>query len=132
MSDQEGSDGLRRPQWSPNGQLLAAYSEGHLQLFDFTTGQSEKLIELERYRGFYWSADSQYIYYSDPFFRGFDRSVHRVNIRDKTVEKIVTVGDTRTAWGVFDEWIGITPDGAPMLLRDSSIHHIYALDWQPD
>ena len=132
VSDLEGSDGLFYPSWSPDGRFLAASSKDHLQLFDFSTGRSEKLVKAKTIGVHYWTRDSQYLYYADPFFRGSDRAVYRINIRDKTTEKIVTVGDTRAVSGVVDQWIGVTPDGAPMLLRDLSIHHIYALDWPPD
>ncbi len=33
------------------------------------------------------------------------------------------------AWGVHGMWIGVDPDGAPIMLKDISIHHIYKLDW---
>jgi hypothetical protein len=57
--------------------------------------------------------------------------VHRLDVRSRVIEKIAGVGSVRPAWGVWAMWVGVTPDGAPMLLRDLSIHHIYALDWLP-
>ena len=29
-------------------------------------------------------------------------------------------------------WVGVSPDGNPMILRDHSIHNIYALKWRAD
>ncbi len=50
------------------------------------------LIENVRFEGHYWASDSQYVYFYDWFWRAANRSVYRVNIRDKPVEKIATVG----------------------------------------
>jgi Tol biopolymer transport system component len=132
ISDLEGSDGLRWPRWSPDGRHIAAYADASLHLFDVDKGQSEKLVELEEYEGHFWAKDSQHIYYSDPFYSGPDRSLYRLHIGDKTSEKIATVGNTQMAWGMWGPWIGISPEGAPLALRDLSIHHIYALDWPRD
>ena len=52
-------------------------------------------------------------------------------IADGAVEKIAGLGDVRIPWGVRGMWVGITAGGVPMMLRDLSIHHIYALDWLP-
>jgi hypothetical protein len=77
----------------------------------------------------FWSKDENYVYYNDPFWRAPDQAVYRVNIHDKTVEKIARLGEVLSPWGVQGPWVGVTPDGAPIQLRDLSIHHIYALDW---
>ena len=58
-----------------------------------------------------------------------DGGVHRVNIADGSSETIAPVGSIRSALGIFGPWVGIDPDGAPLMLRDLSIHHIYELDW---
>jgi len=58
-----------------------------------------------------------------------DRSLYRVNINDKVVEKILQIGEVRTSWGVYGPWVGVDPDGAALVLRDLSIDNIYALDW---
>jgi Tol biopolymer transport system component len=132
VSNLQGSDDLFRPRWSPDGRYVAARSNDSLQLIDFTTGLAEALIEDVQLEGFYWANDGQHIYYYDPFWRGPDRAVYRVDIRDKTVEMVARTGGVRPSWGVVNMWVGVTRDGAPLLLRDLSIHHIYALDWQPD
>lgn len=131
-SELKGSEGLYWPRWSPVGGLIAAYGDEHLQLLRIDEGQTEALTPLADYDGHYWAKDGRHIYHSDPFYDGRDRSIHRIDIGTKTKETIATVGTTRMAWGVYGPWIGIAPDGAPLLLRDVSIHHIYSLDWQPD
>jgi hypothetical protein len=45
------------------------------------------------------------------------------------LEQIGTLRHSRWVFGVIGLWVGYTPDGSPLHLRDQSIHHIYALDW---
>lgn len=132
VSDIEGTDELFSPQWSPDGRYLATKSNRSLVLFDRTTGSKETLLADVRFMAHYWANDGEYIYYHDPFWRAPDQMVYRVNIQDKSVDNIARTGDVLTSWGVWYPWVGITPDGAPVQLRDLSIHHIYALDWLPD
>ncbi len=129
VSELEGSDGLRGPRWSPDGRYLAAHSTDHrrLLLFDWSTGRWTELAETEVLDQ-YWSGDGSYLHIRSEFWRG---ELSRVRIRDGAVEPIATVENVRWAWGVGGMWVGFTPDGSPLLLRDLSIHHIYALDWNP-
>ena len=129
----EGSDGLLGPRWSPDGRYLATYSEGSLRLFDLTTGHVDELLKTDSpLAGGSWAADGESVYFHHPFYLPGKNFVYNVNIRDKAVEKAAAIGDMRVVWGIFGMWSGVTPDGSPILLRDLSIHHIYALDWQPD
>ncbi len=132
VSEIEGTDELLSPRWSPNGRYLATESNHSLVLFDRATGSKETLLEDVELAAHYWANDGQFIYYHDPFWRAQDRAIYRVDIRDKTVDKIARTGDVLASWGVWNPWVGITPDGAPIQLRDLSIHHIYALDWLPE
>jgi Tol biopolymer transport system component len=134
VSELEGSEGLRRPLWSPNGQYLLAHLDNDLMLYDLAAGRQEVLLKNVISEGYSWTPGSQYITYYEPFWRATERWTYRVNINEKTPEKIAVVGGAkaRPTWGVFGAWVGSAPDGAPLMLRDQSIHHIYALDWQPD
>lgn len=126
-----GTDGLAWPRWSPDGRHLAAYCGDALCLFDQGSKRRHVLVEGLQIGDFYWSRDSQHLYLIDPFYFAADRWVHRLDIRSKAIERVARIGVARSAWGVWAMWAGIAPDGAPLLLRDLSIHHIYALDWLP-
>jgi len=132
VTDLKGSKELDIPRWSRNGRYLAAHSEDSLILFNFETGLSETLVANVSRGHYIWANDNQHIYYYGNYSRGPDRSLYRVNINDKVVEKVVRFGEVRTSWGVNGPWVGVDPDGAALLLRDQSIDNIYALDWLPE
>jgi Tol biopolymer transport system component len=129
VSDMEGSDDLWAPRWSPDGNHIAAISNGSLKLFNVSTGSVETLLDRARFGGWYWAADSQYVYYHDSVWSAPYRSVYRVNIEDKTVHEVAPFGNVKTAWGAWGIWVGVSPEGVPIMLRDLSIHHINVLDW---
>lgn len=131
ITDLEDSDGLAWPRWSPDGRYIAAYCEDALCLFDIESGRRRLLMEGLQFVDYFWSSDSRYLYLIDSIFLTADRSVHRLDIRTRAIEKVAGVAGVRSAWGVWGLWVGVAPDGAPLLLRDLSIHHIYALGWLP-
>jgi WD40 repeat protein len=131
ITELAGTEGLTWPKWSPDGRHLVAYCGDSLCVFDIESQSSQLLVEGMQIGDYFWSSDSQHVYLMDPFYFTLERSVHRLDVRSRVIEKIAGVGSVRPAWGVWAMWVGVTPDGAPMLLRDLSIHHIYALDWLP-
>jgi hypothetical protein len=52
----------------------------------------------------------------------------RFRISDSSLERIASLQDVRRT-GVFGwPWVGLTPDDNPLILRDTGIEEIYALD----
>ena len=62
----------------------------------------------------------------------FQEFVHRLDIANRTMTKIALLGHERSASGTRGHWVGISPSGNPMLLRDKSNNNIYALEWNRD
>jgi len=122
-----GSDGLWSPRWSPDGRYVAALSNDvkTLLLFDF---KSNKWTELAKAHFEYptWSRDSAYIYFNTG---GDDAAFFKVRIRDRKLERIVSLKNLPRNAGIFGAWAGLAPDGSPLFLRDSNFDEIYALDW---
>jgi len=74
-----------------------------------------------------WSGDSKYVYVgAKTGAQGY--SFYRVGIANHQLERVATVEVPEGTTGVWGTWMGVTPDGSPLLLRDQSIHEIYALD----
>ena len=55
--------------------------------------------------------------------------VYRIVVADHRVERVLSLEKERWVSGVAGIWVGIAPDGSFMFLRDQSVQHIYALDW---
>jgi len=121
------SSGYFAPGWSPNGRYVAALTSSgqRIMLFDFKTGAWSELANgsgLLR-----WSRDSQYLYY---LRYGPDSAVMRVRVGDSHVEEVAGLKGIRQAGRLAGLDFGVTPDGAPLILRDIGTQEIYSLDWQ--
>jgi hypothetical protein len=73
-----------------------------------------------------WSHDGKYFYFDK--FRETDPAIFRLRLSDHTLEKVVSLKNVPRAWGSLGWWMGLAPDDAPVVLRDTSIEEIYALD----
>jgi eukaryotic-like serine/threonine-protein kinase len=129
VSKLPGSDGLYSPRWSPDGRYIAAIPLDSLKLmlFDLT---SQKWTELARIFVAYptWSRDGRYLYFDGILDN--QEGYYRVQVSDRKLERICSMQGFQAAGGAFGNWSGIAPDESPLLVRDSSIQEIYALDWE--
>jgi Tol biopolymer transport system component len=130
VSTLPGSEGLRWPRWSRDGRYVTAFSapnnKWNLMLFDFQTQKWEELAA--GYAGFpNWSKDGKYVYYWG--VQQGTRGAFRVGIRDRKVERVVSFTEIQST-GTGGNWLGLAPDDSPLLLRDTSIQEIYALEWE--
>jgi len=121
------SEGFYSPRWSPDGRYIAALQadSNTLGIFDLS---GKKWSELGKIGVAYpnWSRDSKYIY-----FRSLPEDqawLCRLRIADAKLERLGSLKDIRQT-GVFGWWwVGLTPDGSPLLLRDIGTEEIYSLD----
>ncbi|HYK37813.1 winged helix-turn-helix domain-containing protein [Alloacidobacterium sp.] len=120
-----GSDGLYSPRVSPNGLYIAALSNDStkLMLFDTATNHWSMLAESEHIGYNEWSRDGNYVY-----VRTNPQELIRVNIKDRAVESVLSFRDFPQSGDIYAGWVGLTPDGAPLLMRDRSVQEIYGLD----
>jgi hypothetical protein len=111
--------------WSPNGNSLAVGGFSGRR-------QSDSHFEPDnapdfRAAAFHWTILTALV----PFDTlGADPAFFRVRIRDRKVERIVSLSDIRRSVGSFGPWTGLAPDGSPLIQRDVSLDEIYALDWE--
>jgi Tol biopolymer transport system component len=123
------SEGLFSPRWSPNGRYIAALSRDNtsLKLFDFKSRKWSDWVVTAAGSVNYpvWSADSKSIYYDD--FVNNDESIRRVNLGEKSPERVFVLGRIDRYVGAFGPWSGRMPDGSWMFVRDHSTQEVYKL-----
>lgn len=122
-----GSESLDSPVLSPDGRFLAAATSDRqkLMLFDFAI---QKWVELAKtdIGAVNWTRDGKYLYFDSG--SGRDQAISRVHIADRKLERVTELKDFRRVKSDVYQWGGLTPDGAPLLLRDVGTHEVYALD----
>jgi len=93
-------------------------------LFDFDSQKWQDLVKGSiGYPN--WSRDSKYVCFDDYYPSAY----YRVRVSDRKVEKVASLAGITLAPGPFGVWTGLAPDDSPMLLLDTSIDEIYAVDW---
>ena len=127
VTEVPGSQGLYSPRWSPDGQFLAAMTgdSGTLLLYNFAS-QHWTEIAKGSFGWLNWSHDSRYVYMKDFAGKG---SVVRVDIKTHKLERVVDLtGFSDTGQGGGS--LALSPDDAPLMLRDTGTQDVYALDWK--
>ena len=121
-----GSEGYFGAAWSPDGRYIAANAidSQTIVLFNFATG---KWTNLDSGTGVLrWSPDSRFLYHLS-YENG--PAVVRVRMSDRKVERIAPLNSVRLAGFLAGVAFGLTPDGVPIILRDTGTEEIYSLDW---
>jgi hypothetical protein len=75
-----------------------------------------------------WSYDSQYVYFDTQ--SNSDPAIYRVRSSDHKLETVASLKNLRRVILPFWAWMGLTPDGSPLLMRDTGTQEVYALDLQ--
>ncbi|HEV2232323.1 MAG TPA: protein kinase [Terriglobia bacterium] len=123
VSTLPGSDDVFSPRWSPDGRYMAAlpYNSLGLRLYDFKTRKWSVLTSsFVGYPSF--SHDGQHIY----FLQG--SLVERIRVPDGKVEQVASLKGFQLT-GYFGLWLGLSPDDAPLLLKNTGTEDIVSMDW---
>jgi eukaryotic-like serine/threonine-protein kinase len=122
-----GSENLIAPALSPDGRFVAAATSDRLKLmlFDFSTQKWAELANTD-VGALNWTRDSKYLYFDSG--SGLDPAISRVSVADRKLERVTGLKDFRQVEFAFYPWSGLTPDGAPLVLRDVGTQEVYALD----
>jgi Tol biopolymer transport system component len=121
-------ESLGWPQRSPDGRyLIGTTLDGQrLMLFDFTTKKWSDLLHATN--GWtQWSADSKYVYFDSG--ASADPAIYRVSLATRHLERIASLKDFRRVVQPWASWMGLTPDGSPLVRRDTGSQEVYALDF---
>ncbi len=124
-----GAESLIVPALSPDGRFLAAATSDRLKLmlFDFAI---QKWVELAKtdIGTVSWTRDGKYLYFDSG--SGLDPAISRVRMANRKLERVTGFKDFRRVEFSSYPWSGLTPDGAPLLLRDVGTQEVYALDFE--
>jgi serine/threonine protein kinase/Tol biopolymer transport system component len=129
VSKVPGSDGIWSPRWSPNGRYMTAIKGEHekFMVFDLTEQRWEEAGNFDI--GYVaWSNDSETVYFDTA--REKDPAFYRLRLRDRKLERLLSLKDIRRVQEPYGPWSGLTPDNSPLALRDTGSEDIYALDWE--
>jgi len=131
VSDLPRTTGLWTARPCPTGRYIAAQTNdsARLMLYDRGTAAVTELFRSPEGRlgdNPTWSEDGAYIYMDTPY--AHDPAVYRIRIADRKVERIASlVGIQRVeSMGL---WMGLTPDGALLILRQVEGSEIESWDW---
>jgi Tol biopolymer transport system component len=117
------------PVRSPDGRYLVASSvDGQqLMLFDFATQKWSELATISI--GFtQWSADSKYVYFDTG--ASAEPAINRIRISNHQMQRVASLKGLRRVVTPWVSWSGLTPDGSPLLMRDTGTQEVYALDFE--
>jgi serine/threonine protein kinase/Tol biopolymer transport system component len=130
VSSIPGSNGLYSPRVSPNGRYICALTinQEKLMLFDTNTKHWSILVEGDGVGYNEWSHDGKYIYMREK--SGGTGELVRVRTKDNELEHLLNLKEFPQLPGPLGLWIGLSPDDAPLLMRDRSLQEIYALELQ--
>jgi Tol biopolymer transport system component len=122
------SDGFYSPRVSPDGRYIAAITGGmtELKLFDTHAERWSTLLQRDRLGLNFWARDGKYVYVRDS--SGNSATLDRVRVADRTVKPVLSLKSLPQVVDGTTLWIGLAPDGAPVMIRDRSVQEIYALD----
>jgi serine/threonine protein kinase/Tol biopolymer transport system component len=122
------SESVIFPVCSPDGRYVAATTidSQKLMLFDFRTQKWSELVKMSV--GLTeWSKDGKYIYFDTGL--GDNPAFYRVRVAERKVERVASLKGLRRVVFAWIPWSGLTPDGSPLVLRDTSSQEVYALDF---
>jgi Tol biopolymer transport system component len=131
-SEIAGSNGLWSPRWSPDGRYIAATSEDSRKLlvFDRQNSAWRTLAVFASLDNLTWTRDGAYIYFRAATLRGerapglLDYAIYRIRTTGLELERLIALTGLH---GTFPEWIGLAPDGSPLVAEDRFSEEIYSL-----
>ena len=127
VTDVPNSEGLFSPRCSPDGRYIAALSSdsAKLLLYDFAN-KTWLPLATSRFGYENWSRDGNYLYAEDYSDKVDD--IVRIHVPDGKLERLFSLKDIPRGFDPWDFWVGLTPDGSIVLMRDRSTQEIYSLN----
>lgn len=123
-----GAEGLFSPRWSPDGKYIAAVRSNSqsLMLFDRAKQKWTEILQERNVSFPTWSKDGSYLY----FLSWPEKpSIMRVHVSDSRPERVADLKNFHPT-GYWEDWMGLDPNDSPLLLRDTGLQDVYALDFE--
>ena len=125
-----GSTEKFNQRWSPDGKWIVATPNNmdEVDLFDVVAGRWSVLTQM---RADYpsWSTDSKYVYFVNVSGQS---GIYRVAVDTGKPEMIASLDHVDRAMDeLYSQWCGVTPDGAPLIVKSADLQNIYALSFKP-
>jgi Tol biopolymer transport system component/predicted Ser/Thr protein kinase len=121
------SNGLFLPRCSPDGRYIVAPTRDQqkLKLYEISTQKWTDLVVQDI--GYpQWSADSKSVYFDSRL--SAELAVFRVRIADRKLERLADIRNFNRVVQAWVSWMGLTPDGSPLFMRETGSQEVYALD----
>ncbi len=121
-----GSEGLWAPKWSPEGSTIVAETTDSrgLAVFDVRARKWRSLARFKSLIGYpCWSHDGKFLYLN----LSAEQTVVRLRMSDSRLEYVLSLKDIHIP-ETLGQWFGLAPDDSLLVLRDTSVQEIYALD----
>jgi Tol biopolymer transport system component len=130
--DLPNSIGLWTARTNPAGRYVAAVTRdnGKLVLYDLQTSRWTELASFADSKigdNPSWSKDGRCIYFDSP--QSPDPAIYRIRVPGQRKERVVSLKGIERVHNGMGQWIGLTPDNLPMVIRDIHSQEIYAWDW---
>ena len=122
-----GSAGFWQPDWSREGRYIVSVSSDSMKLllYDVNARKWSTLANMKNIQNPRWSKDSNYIYFDTVDVQ--DPAIYRVRRVDGKLEQLASLKGFRRTH-ILTSSMNLTPDGSPVLLRNTGIEEIYALN----
>ena len=114
---------------SPDDRYLAATKVDGRKLMIFDT-DSQKWAEVAQVSvsAITWSRDSNYVYFDTQ--PSAEPAIYRLRVSDHKLETVASLKNLRRKVLPSGTWMGLTPEGDPLLMRDTGTPEVYALDFE--
>ena len=135
VSNMPGSDGYYAPQWSPDGQYLAAIQNPpkSLAVYSVKTKHWARLKVFERDWGFFvWTPDSKSIYVMRgpaEVATGEPTGIYRLTVPEGKWELYANFTGLSPFVNGAQDFLSVTQDGHVAAMSDSSVTQIYRMRW---
>ena len=136
VSTMPGSDGYYGPQWSPDGQYMAAIQNPpkSMAVYSVKTKQWTRLKVFEQDWGFFtWAADSKAIYVMrGPVEKAADEAsgIYRLTVPDGKWELFAPFTGLNPLLNAAQDFLSVTPEGQVATISDTGVTQIYRMTWK--